>query len=310
MQGLLVLHKPVGISSFKALSPVKKALDRKTKVGHTGTLDPFAEGLMLVLIGSFTRLNSQVLASNKTYVAEICLGKETDTLDNTGNIIKSMTVPELTPEKIAQTLSVFTGIQNQIPPLYSAIHVNGERAYNKARNGELFDLPPRKIEIQEIKLLDFYENSLRIEVTCGSGTYIRSLARDIADKLGTCGHLTSLLRSRVGEFNLDDALLIDPDTSAVENSSYADTIRKKIQQDEHAYSMLTGNPVIRLKPDYIDAFADGKPAKHSWFYEKLKPATSNYGVFTDAHVFCGQIVSNDIGSLSYRFVSPHIQERK
>lgn len=307
MQGLLVIHKPAGISSFRALSPVKKALAKKTKVGHTGTLDPFAEGIMLVLIGSFTRLNDQVLASNKTYIADICLGVETDTLDNTGSIIRNMTVPELKQDSITQALSSFTGIQNQIPPLYSAIHVNGERAYSKARRGEKFDLPPRQVDIQKIRLLDFQDSHLRIEVTCGSGTYIRSLARDIADRLGTCGHLTSLLRSRVGVFGLDEAFYIDTDLSAIAKPSYTDLIRKKIQQNEDAYTRLTGNPAIYLKPEFVKDFKNGKPIKPDWFYEKPGSA-ANYGVFTADHIFCGQI-SND-AALGYVFVSPHIPEKK
>ncbi len=202
VSGIMLYAKTPGPTSFGSLWSIKKALSTD-KVGHTGTLDSFAEGLLVVLTGSLTHLVPHITGFSKTYQAVICFGKTTDTLDPSGKILKTGPIPER--EDIEKTLESFKGPVLQVPPVYSALHVEGKRASDLARDGKEVKLESRQIVIYDIKLLDFSAPYALIEVNCSKGTYIRALARDIAVSLGTEAYLSALRRTRVGPFKLEDA---------------------------------------------------------------------------------------------------------
>ena len=204
---LLLMDKKEGVTSFSSLYPVKKE-HKGEKVGHAGTLDKFASGLMVVFIGTATRLNPVFSSFGKKYRGRLKFGAETDTLDPEGNIVKeSSYIPML--EEIEKILPTFIGKQLQTPPLYSALHIDGKRAYQIARKGLDVEMEPREIEISTLNIVSYEDGILEFETNVSKGTYIRSLARDIAYRLNTCGHLVSLRRLEVGPFTLED---IDKDT--------------------------------------------------------------------------------------------------
>lgn len=209
MQGFLLLNKPKGITSFSAVSAIKRLVGEK-RVGHTGTLDPMATGVLPIFIGRATALSSLVIDAEKKYVATVKLGVVTDTDDITGNVISENQV-NITPEKLTEALNHFTGEIEQVPPMYSAIKKDGVRLYKLAREGKTVELEPRKIKVFEIKLLEGLdsENLFKIEVHVSKGTYIRSLARDIGEYLGTGATLCELERIFVSGFSIDDTVKLE-----------------------------------------------------------------------------------------------------
>ncbi len=204
MDGILLVNKPVGYTSRKVCNEISKIYHEK-RVGHVGTLDPFASGLLIVAMGKATKAVTFFDESIKEYEADIVLGKETDTLDNTGNFINEKDIPKLSEEEIRRVLVCFLGEQAQIPPMTSAIHVNGKRLYEYAHKGEEVERPSRNIHVYELKLLSFKDNVVSIYCKVSKGTYIRSLGSDIAAKLGTVGYLNRLVRVGVDPFKLDEA---------------------------------------------------------------------------------------------------------
>ena len=210
MFGLLNINKPAGPTSFDVVAKVRRLVGgRKKKVGHAGTLDPFADGVLVVCLGPATRLADYVQQQTKGYRAGITLGAISDTHDIQGEITELPNAPTPQAAEIQSVLKTFVGTIDQIPPAHSAIHVNGQRAYNLARAGVEFDLPPRKVNIYDIAMTAYDYPNLTIEVSCGAGTYIRSLARDIGEKLGTGAYCSSLTRTAIGKFTLDNAIDID-----------------------------------------------------------------------------------------------------
>jgi tRNA pseudouridine55 synthase len=186
-----------------------RGLVAQKRVGHAGTLDPMAEGVLPVLLGRATRLADLIQQGRKTYTATAHLGSSTDTDDTEGTVIGEHPVPPLTEASIETALDRFRGEILQTPPQYSALKVAGRRAYAVARGGGAVELAPRPVCVYELRLLEWSPTELTLEVTCSRGTYIRALARDIAVEFGTLGHLTALVRTRVGPFRLDDALTLD-----------------------------------------------------------------------------------------------------
>lgn len=203
--GILITNKPVGMSSFQMCSKVKRELGEK-KVGHIGTLDPLATGVLPVLVGKATKFSEFLVEHDKEYVAEISLGKKTETGDSEGIVIEEKEVKALTIKEIVEVLNSFLGDTMQIPPMYSALKLNGKKLYELAREGKTVERKPRKIHIDSIELLSFdnEKNIIKFKVHCSRGTYIRVLAEDIAQKLGTCGYMASLIRTRVGNYKLED----------------------------------------------------------------------------------------------------------
>ncbi len=202
---ILLSDKKENITSFSSLGEYKR-MYKGEKVGHAGTLDSFASGLMIVMVGGATKLNPIFSSFGKRYIAEIEFGSETDTLDPTGRIVRtSDKIP--TEDEIKAILPSFLGHQKQIPPVYSAVHVDGKRAYREARKERNIEMPEREIEIRNISLITVSGNRCSIDCTVSKGTYIRSLARDIALSLGSCGHLVNLRRLEIGPFSLRDLSL-------------------------------------------------------------------------------------------------------
>ena len=205
---ILNLHKPVGWTSFDVVKKVRSVIKEK-KVGHGGTLDPFAEGVLIIGTGKDTKKLTSITGADKTYKARICLGEITDTLDTEGQVIEAKPVPEINADDIRKVLDSFLGTSCQIPPMFSAKKVNGQRLYKLARKNIEVKRDPVQINIKSIGLLDYLDHSLSFSVTCSKGTYIRVLGKDIAEKLGTVGYLKSLVRTQVGPYSLDDSKTIE-----------------------------------------------------------------------------------------------------
>jgi len=203
--GILLIDKTEGESSHDVVRMAKSALKIR-KVGHAGTLDPFATGLLIILLGQGTKLSPFIMAENKVYSACMRLGIETDTLDPTGRVVKERAVPDLSMEHIRSSAEAFVGNIEQTPPAYSAVKYNGTRAYKLARRGRKVVLKKRKVRIFSLRILSVELPDLRLEVKCSSGTYIRSLAADLGKKLGPGGHLRSLRRLSCGPFDIQRAL--------------------------------------------------------------------------------------------------------
>ena len=201
---IINLNKPTGMSSFLAVKKVARLLGVK-KAGHMGTLDPYGTGVLLVGVNKGTKLFDEYLKKTKTYVAVFHFGYETDTLDSEGQIIKENDVM-VNSDSINEALKSFIGKQNQMPPQYSAKKVNGKKACDIARNGGSVELKPKEIEIYDIKLIrEFADNNFQFEIICSSGTYIRSICRDLAYKLSTYGTMLSIIRTKCGVFCIENS---------------------------------------------------------------------------------------------------------
>ena len=212
--GVLLLDKPPGFSSTQALARAKRLL-AASKAGHTGTLDPFATGLLPLAFGEATKFSRFLIDSRKSYEATLCLGKVSTTGDPEGEVSDSGD-PVSCVDGIDAVLAAFRGAQEQTPPMHSAIHVNGRRLYEYARAGEEVARAPRRIEIEALERLSLEGNELRIAVTCSKGTYIRSLAMDIGRTLGCGAYLTALRRTGVGPFRVQDAVTLEAIGEGVE----------------------------------------------------------------------------------------------
>lgn len=209
MDGIIVINKEKEYTSHDVVAKLKKKLNI-SKVGHTGTLDPNATGVLPILIGKGTKFSKYLINHDKIYEVQLELGKKTDTADVEGKIIEEKKVDEkYIKENLLQVLASFVGKQEQIPPMYSAIKKNGKKLYEYARAGEKVDIEPRKIEIYKIDLNKYDKNIITFVVSCSKGTYIRSLCEDIAEKLNTVGYMKNLKRIQVGKFNIKDAVYID-----------------------------------------------------------------------------------------------------
>ena len=202
-EGIILLDKPSGQTSFQSLAELKRRLGTR-RVGHAGTLDRFAEGLLVVLAGRMTRLCSFATSLDKEYVAVFTFGRGTDTLDPEGATTAEGPVPGR--QDVLDVLPSFLGTIPQVPPDYSAVHVGGKRAYQSARAGESPILAPRNITIEKLEVIDFVGAELALRISCSKGTYVRSLARDVAARLGTCAFVSALRRTRIGGFRLADAV--------------------------------------------------------------------------------------------------------
>ncbi|MCM1331672.1 MAG: tRNA pseudouridine(55) synthase TruB [Bacteroides sp.] len=211
---ILYIDKPYGWTSFDAVKRVRGALLKrmklkKLKVGHAGTLDPLATGVMMVCTGRATKLIEQLQAHTKEYVAEIALGATTPSFDLETEVDATYPTAHITRELVEKTLTRFIGKIEQVPPAFSACKVNGERAYKIARRGDDVEIKPKVLVIDEIELLNYAPDSITIRVVCSKGTYIRALARDIGEALDSGGHLTALRRTRIGDIKVEQCLSVD-----------------------------------------------------------------------------------------------------
>jgi len=209
MNGILNLNKPAGISSAAAVARVKRLLPRGVKIGHAGTLDPFATGVLLLLVGRATKLCERLMDEAKQYQATVKLGATSKTLDPMSPEIPDPQAKTVQREQVARALREFVGEIQQKPPVYSALKIAGKSAYARARDGEEVELEARPVHVHAIQMLGYDWPMVQIKVDCGRGTYIRSLARDIGEALGTTGYLTELKRTRTGPFSIEDAVTIE-----------------------------------------------------------------------------------------------------
>lgn len=206
LSGLLVVDKPVGVSSMDVVRKVRRvAGGRKTKVGHAGTLDPLASGVVVCCLGKATRLVEKLMDLPKVYETRIDLSAFTETDDREGTRQEVKVADKPDQETVRRQIRQFVGLIEQRPPPYSAVHVGGKRAYQMARKGELIELPARTVRIDQVMLLEYEWPILALRITCGRGTYIRSIARDLGRALDTGGHLAALRRTAVGPYDLSTA---------------------------------------------------------------------------------------------------------
>ena len=218
MDGVISLIKPPGITSHDAIGICRRIL-KERRIGHSGTLDPLAYGVLPIFVGKATRAIEYTESIGKTYVAECKLGVETDTEDSTGNILSEWDYLDTMPwERLEEVVKSFTGPMEQRPSKYSAIKINGQRAYDLARAGVEFELPTRLIHIYDIELLVYSFPFFTIRVRCSAGTYVRALLRDICQQLGMCGMMTQLCRTVVGQCNIEQSVTIEELETLVEQA--------------------------------------------------------------------------------------------
>ncbi|HPM75752.1 MAG TPA: tRNA pseudouridine(55) synthase TruB [bacterium] len=215
MDGVLLLDKPIGPTSHDLVAKIRRLLGTR-KVGHAGTLDPFASGLLVMLIGQATKISSFLLNADKTYEAELKLGAATDTLDHTGQINDTAPVPPLVTRDVELVLSAMIGKCEQTPPMFSAVKVDGAPLHRTARRGKEVERKAKIVHIHALTLLECGESRLRFRVVCSKGTYVRVLGAALAERLGTVGHLTALRRTHSGQFSLRDAVTLEELTAAAE----------------------------------------------------------------------------------------------
>lgn len=342
--GIILYNKKIGVTSFQSLGAIKRALGTK-KIGHTGTLDSFASGLLVVCAGSLTRLASHITAFDKEYDAVIKFGAETDTLELTGNVVRNAPLPF--EDDLRKAVATFTGEIDQVPPQFSAIHIDGKRASEMMRSGENVELPARRVTVYsaEIRAIEYADKAAsdsasagrnpsasgnvsasgdtspnesasssprrvqfaKIHFAVSKGTYIRSLARDIANACGSAAHLTSLTRTRVGSFDLKDAVGEEDDICAALLPMTA------------TLAAECGFGTAHLRSEYVADFRNGRPLKKSYFVdfraasEQIAPselispsesraASEQIAVFSESEDFLGLIQRNEKSKLSYVFV--------
>jgi tRNA pseudouridine55 synthase len=209
ISGILNVDKPAGLSSARVVDRAKRLLPRGTKIGHAGTLDPFATGVLLLLVGKGTKLCEQLMGQPKQYETTVKLGATTETLDPESEEIPVPPAAIPTPEAVQSAVAAMTGTVMQRPPAFSAMKVGGRRAYDLARQGKTVDLPPRPVQIYRMELLAYTWPTLSLRIDCGRGTYVRSIARDLGEALGTSGYLLELRRTRIGRFDLATAKTLE-----------------------------------------------------------------------------------------------------
>ena len=253
--GWIILDKPRGLGSTQAVAAAKRNLREagfgKVKVGHGGTLDPLAEGVLPIALGEATKLCGRMLDSDKTYEFTIEFGRETDTLDAEGAVVRmSDRRPSLAA--IAAVFEQFTGAIDQVPPAYSALKIGGARAYDRARSGERVDLAPRKVTIRSLEMVgDADTDRITLLTNVSKGTYIRSLARDIAHALGTVGHVTFLRRTKAGPFTEDQAISLDKLNDIGKGAPLEDILLP-------LEAGLDGIPALSLDPESAQAVRQGR----------------------------------------------------
>lgn len=250
INGIIVINKPKEYTSHDVVAKVKKILNIK-KVGHTGTLDPNATGVLPLLLNTGTKLSKYLIEHDKEYEVTLELGIKTDTADIEGNVIKKEEVNWKKLNDIEETLNTFLGEQTQIPPIYSAIKVNGKKLYEYARSGQNINIEPRNIQIYEIELqkIDKQKNEINFRVHCSKGTYIRSLCEDIAQKLGTIGYMKELTRTKVGNFTINEAVKIEE----IENNK-EQIIKEKLISIEKFFESKES---IKLNKKQLNKFLNG-----------------------------------------------------
>ena len=284
--GLVLVNKPEGITSFQTLTVIKTRLKTR-KVGHTGTLDKFAAGLLPVLTGRMTRLAPVFNDLDKSYLATVILGEQTDTLDPEGTVIDRKEIPEFS--QIESAIRSLTGEIDQLPPAYSAVHIGGRRAYRLARSGLIPILKPRRVIVRRLEVIEYDPPQLLMRVDCSKGTYIRSLARDLGREAGSCAFVSSLIRTRVGRFRIEDA--VSPD-----DFDPANNLRPAFEflQDIDRIKAAT------LKEDHVPKAGQGSPLTDNFFLESSL-SDGSYAIFDRLHNLVA-LAFREKGRFKYRAV--------
>lgn len=255
VDGVLLLDKPAGMTSNDALQKARR-LFSAAKAGHTGTLDPLATGLLPLCFGEATKFSADLLDADKTYEASLRLGQTTRTGDAEGEVLSVRPVA-VDAGAVAAVLPRFTGVIEQVPPMYSALKRDGRPLYELARQGITVERAPRRVTIHQLELLAFDEGTLRLRVACSKGTYIRTLAEDIGEALGCGAHLTALRRTRVGDLDLADAVTLEQITAAPEQDEAGHPMRDALLAPVDA--LLRRLPAVQLSGDDAERFAHGNP---------------------------------------------------
>lgn len=248
--GVLPVDKGLGVTSFQVVAQLRRVL-RAPKIGHGGTLDPAATGLLPILIGEATKLTPYLVDLDKEYVATVRLGVTTDTQDLSGTVLESRPVPELAAADIERALARFVGVIRQVPPMYSALHHEGRRLYELAREGVEVERPPREVTVYSIHLEKLARPDVVIRVRCGKGFYVRTLAADLGEVLGAGGALAQLVRTRVGPYRLEDAAPWD----TVLNARGGETLWPRVLPPD---SVLESMQEARLSEPGTRAFVNGQ----------------------------------------------------
>lgn len=256
MDGIILINKPKGCTSHDVVNKIKHVFNEK--VGHTGTLDPNATGLLPILIGKGTKLSYYLINHDKEYEVVLKLGEKTDTADSEGQVIERREVKDtmLDENNVIDSLKHFIGKQEQVPPMYSAIKIKGKKLYEYARKNIKVEVEPRQIEIYSIELSDINktEQTISFKVKCSKGTYIRSLCEDIAEKLGTVGYMKELNRTQVGIFNITDSISLD---ELEDNKNNNDFLQKHLITIEKLFIKLYKENEIQLNDKKLQLFLNG-----------------------------------------------------
>ena len=259
MNGVILINKEKGISSFGVVAKIRKILNIK-KVGHTGTLDPEATGLLPILVGNGTKISKYLIEHDKTYIAKLKLGIKTTTADGEGDILEKddFKLNKKNEDLYKNVFNSFIGKSTQIPPIYSAIKVDGKKLYEYARKNEEVEIKPREIEIYNIKIIsiNYDENEIDFEVSCSKGTYIRTFCEDIAKKLETCGYMKELKRTRVDNFRIEDAITLEELENNKNNEEY---LKNKIISIENIFE---NKNKINLNERKKELFLNGVKLTH------------------------------------------------
>lgn len=266
MDGIIVINKPKDFTSHDIVNKAKRILNEK--VGHTGTLDPNATGVLPLLVGKGTLMSKYLINHDKTYEAILQLGEKRDTADVEGNIVETREVPKLEKEKVEEVLKSLIGKQEQYPPIYSAIKVNGKKLYEYARKGQSVEIEPRQIEIYNLELIRIEEKLIEFRVQCSKGTYIRTLCEEIAKRLDNVGYMKELKRTQVGEFKIEDSIKIEELENNIEKNFIS--IEKYFEKSEK----------IKLEESKMKLFLNGVQLTY-----KLEDGI--YRIYDDKNEFIG-----------------------
>ena len=251
ISGILNIYKEQGYTSHDVVACLRKMTGQK-KIGHTGTLDPDATGVLPVCLGRATKLCDMLTDRDKTYEAVLLLGRTTDTQDVSGKILEEHSTEELQEDAVKECILGFAGEYDQIPPMYSAVKVNGRKLYELAREGKTIERKSRRVQIHEIRIIEMELPRVRMEITCSKGTYIRTLCSDIGDRLGTGGCMENLIRTRVGRFDIRDSVRLDEARDQAEQGRIEELVipleemfsdlKAVVLDEEHVYLAYNGNP--------------------------------------------------------------------
>ena len=282
MNGIIVVNKLSGITSRDVVNSVCKILGTK-KVGHTGTLDPLADGVLVLCVGKATKLVDVITSNDKEYVATVKLGILTDTLDIDGKVLEKRKC-NINKEQLSRALESFVGVYEQEVPIYSAVKINGKKLYEYARNGEKIDLPKRDVNVKTIELLDLNNDSYSFKVTVSKGTYVRSLIKDINDKLGIIGVMSKLTRTRQGRFKIEESYSIND----IEKGNYklitiTDVLKCKncVIIDDNLYNVIKNGGLISnsYNKEMVTFLYNGKAVAIYKVYDKDNTKMKPYKMF-------------------------------